>query len=88
MSFDYEEQYAQAHSDLAKTVYISVGELEEPPGSESYGMVSNAREMDRRLSARGYPNLQLEYVVFDGETHMSGPGVSINRGLKAVFAND
>jgi uncharacterized protein len=88
VSFDYEEQYAQTHSDLAKTVFISSGGLEEPPGSEAFAMVSNAREMERRLRARGYPNLQLEYLIFDGETHMSGYGVSTNRGLKAVFAND
>ena len=88
VSFDYEEQYAQAHSDLAKTVFISSGGLEEPQGSEAFGMISNAREMDRRLRARGYPNLQLDYVIFDGETHMSGTGVSTNRGLKAVFAKD
>lgn len=88
VSFDYEEQYAQAHSDLAKTVFISSGGLEQPPGSEAFGMISNAREMAHRLQARGYPNLKLEYLVFDGETHMSGTGVSTNRGLKSVFSND
>lgn len=88
MSFDYEEQYAQAHSDLAKKVFISSGGLEEPQGSEAFGMITNAREMARRLESRGYPNLQLEYLIFDGETHLSGTGVSHNRGLKSVFSNN
>lgn len=88
VSFDYEEDYAQAHSDLAKKVFISSGGLEEPPGSEAFGMITNAREMARRLEARAYPNLKLDYLVFDGETHMSGIGVSTNRGLKSVFSKD
>lgn len=88
VSFDFEEEYSKTHSDMNKSVFISSGGLEEPPGSESFGMVSNAQEMNRRLNARAYPNLKLNYLEFDGETHMSGTGVSTNRGLKAVFSSD
>ncbi len=89
ISFTYEEDYAKRNDDLPKSVFISSGSLEETDGPEDWAkMVTNARVMYRKLTDRGYPGLEIQHHVFEGETHMSGIAASINRGLRSVFASE
>ncbi|MCZ6640798.1 MAG: alpha/beta hydrolase-fold protein [Gammaproteobacteria bacterium] len=89
ISFTYEENYAKKHDDLPKRVFISSGSLEETDDPEDTAkMVTNARVMYARLKERGYPGLEIQHYVFDGETHMSGIAASINRGLRSVFSGE
>jgi hypothetical protein len=81
-SFSYEETYAKAHSDLAKKVFMSSGT------ADIEMMLSGARAMKEKLAARNYPKLQFTYLEFDGETHSSGVGVAINRGIKQVMESE
>lgn len=75
--FKYEEDYSKSHEDLPKKVFMSFGSLEERAGY--------MKRMVDRLKSRNYPSLQIESHVFDGETHMSGIGTAINRGLRSVM---
>lgn len=78
LSFTYEENYARNNDDLPKSVFISSGT------ADMEMMVSGARTMHKKLADRQYPNLHLEYLEFEGETHSSGIGVALNRGIKQV----
>ncbi len=70
-------------------MFISSGSLEETDDPEDWAkMVTNARVMYRKLTDRGYPGLEIQDHVFEGETHMSGIAASINRGLRSVFASE
>ena len=80
----HEENYAANNKDLAKHVFLSIGELEQPAGSDSQ-MVTHVNLMNERLNSRKYPGLVLEHVVFSGENHMSGIAASMVRGLRSVF---
>lgn len=84
-----EGDYAAAHRDLRARVFLAVGGLEErgdDPKVLEAAMVSNVVELARRLEARGYPGLELESLVFDGETHNGVVPPTFSRGLRYVFA--
>ena len=85
--FETEAAFDQANNDLAATVFLSVGSLEEPPGMERYGMISNMHKMADVLASRNYPSLSLHRVEFDGETHLSVIPATFGRGLRAVFSS-
>jgi len=82
--FEYEEAYAQIHSTLEKRVFISSAELEEMEGDKTQ-MVTNARILYQNLNRREYPDLSLEYVLFNDETHLSVMAPATIRGLKFVL---
>jgi predicted alpha/beta superfamily hydrolase len=77
-----EKNYATKNKDLPAQVYISVGELEEEINS---GMVRNMLEMTSALKSRKYKSFSLSSVILEGETHMSAPSVSFQRGLRYFF---
>lgn len=81
ITLNYEEAFAQVNSDLAKTVFLSSGKADLPM------MITGAQTLYQRLSARGYENLDIEYLEFEGETHNSGIGVALNRGIKSVLGD-
>lgn len=86
ISFRYEDAFSKNHKDLPKTVFMSSGSLEEAaenPGPQL--MVTNMKTMVDRLAGRNYPSLNIDRYIFDGETHQSAIGTSINRGLRFVF---
>jgi len=86
ISFRYEDAFSKSHKDLPKTVFMSSGSLEEAaenPGPQL--MVTNMKAMVDRLAGRDYPGLRIDRHIFDGETHQSAIGTSINRGLRFVF---
>ena len=89
MLFEVEQAYASQQQDLAKTVFISVGELEEPiAAAPDARMVSNMQKMVALLQSRDYPSLQLSSVVLADETHISSGAVSLIRGLRTVLADN
>jgi hypothetical protein len=42
-------------------------------------------EFIKNIQAHNYQGLKLVTRIFEGETHMSVPSVSITNGLKAIF---
>lgn len=89
--FEYEENYANNHSDLNARVFISAGTLEEsmpvPVRGVPARFVTNIQTMSTRLQNRDDAYLSLTQHVFDGESHVSGPPEAISRGLRVIFSS-
>ena len=84
--FRYEAKYANQNRDLTKRVFLSANELdalEDPDGI--FRSIENVNRMESLLRSRSYPGLRLNSHVFEGETHQSGVGTTLNRGLRFVF---
>lgn len=80
VSYQYEETYARTNPDMAKRIFMSVGELEDQEK-----LVSHMKKMSDRISARQYPGLKIDTHIFEGESHYSVIGTAFNRGLQFVF---
>ena len=65
--------------DLPVRLFMCVGGLE----SESY--INNMNKMAELLRSRKYPNLEIETVIFENETHGSIYQASISRALKMLY---
>ena len=63
--FDYEEDFAAAHDDMAARVYLSMGALEITPMNAVFNLFVE------RLEARAYPSLVLKSHVLYGHEHYS-----------------
>ena len=81
----HENAYASGHSDLEARVFMSSGELEEPPAQKSAAMVTNMLSLAETLKTRAYTSLELEHTVLAAETHLSGIGTTLTRGIRSVF---
>ncbi len=79
--FRREANHAAVTEDVPARVFMSAGSDEG--GDEGFG---GHREMYDRLLGRNYPNLNLSWALFPGETHSSVIGGAVNRGLRQVFA--
>ena len=77
--FRSEARYAKRHTNLAKTVYLSAGELELD------GTISNAYRMYETLLKRNYPGLRINMELLTDETHMTGINPMAMRGLGFVL---
>lgn len=82
VTFEFESLYASSHQDLDADVFMSVGSQETPDT-----MLGKIQEMAAILNDRNYPNFNFEFTLFNGENHISGMGVAMNRGLLSVFGN-
>jgi predicted alpha/beta superfamily hydrolase len=85
VSFLYELAYFEQHSDMEKSVFISVGSLEEQDPPDEKKMVSNAIDFYEILSERKYSSLFLDFSILEGKTHGNAPFESFNLGIKSVF---
>lgn len=81
--FEFEEEYANSHINLAKNVFISVGSREFASGPQ--GMIDNTTKMFEKLKSRNYPDLELSFTLLESETHESVVGISIKKGIETVF---
>ncbi len=84
-TFKLEESYAKSHGDLAATVFLGVGGLEELPPMAASRMVTNTLRLERALRARKYRSLELTSRVFSDESHTTVAPMNLIRGLVAVF---
>jgi predicted alpha/beta superfamily hydrolase len=82
--FEYEEEFADEHSDLPVKLFLAVGGLEEEQYPDSR-MVSNLKEFYQRLEDRNYAGLEMEMVVLEEETHHSVVPGAFSKGLRSVF---
>ena len=76
--FEYEEQYASVHDDLAAKVFITEGGLESDLHEPLQRMVD-------RLRGREYPGLELQTYVFEGEGHSSAYAASVSKALRVLY---
>ncbi len=82
--FEFEEEFADEHTDLPVKLFLAVGGLEEQqyPGSR---MVSNLEKFHKRVADRNYAGLEMEMVVMEDETHHSVFPGAFSKGLRSVF---
>jgi len=78
-SFAFEEEYSRKNTDMAKSVYISMG------SEEGGSMAWDAKRMHDRLKSRNYAGLRLEWALFEGESHMSVVAPAYREGLSFIF---
>lgn len=85
--FEYEEEFANEHSDLPVNLFLAVGELEEEQAmwGPDERWVSNLRELHKRLEDRNYTGLEMELVVMEDETHFSVFQGVLSEGLGTIF---
>ena len=76
------EKYLATHEDLAATVFLGVGGLEE---GGSFKMSTNVLRLERMLRAKKLPSLSLTARIFPDETHTTVAAMNLIRGLVAVF---
>ncbi len=75
----HEREFAASHSSLPVRLFMPVAAHEDPS-------VTGVEKMAETLKSRNYSGLEVTFVRFEGETHMSVIGHTISRGLRAVFA--
>jgi len=87
---------ADAHDDLPARLFLGVGSNEQVGGGgwknegfpdeaiAAIRAVDNCQELYARLAARRYPGLDLEFVVFEGEYHLTIGAAAITRGLLSL----
>ncbi len=89
MLFSLEEEQAAGRGDVAASVFVGVGSLEEGvvglPWLDRFRTVTNVRRLRERLEGRGYPSLRVDAQVFEGETHTSVVPVVLTRGLRKAL---
>lgn len=81
--FKFEDKYASTNTNLSKKVFLSVGSKEFKNGRQ--GMIDNTRKMVEKIKSRNYPGLDLSFKIFENESHLSVVGISIQKGIEAVF---
>lgn len=67
-----------------------VGEYEDMKAGDAryakrYNMVSDARNLERALSSRGYPSLRIKLEVLNDEDHLSVAPRGFAHGLKFLL---
>ena len=78
--YNLEKNFGKSHNDLSARLFMCVGGLE----SEKY--INNMNKMaDLLLDSQNYPNLEVEIIIFENETHGSTVSASIARGLKMLY---
>lgn len=88
MLFGVEERVASERDDLAASLFLGVGSLEEGvglPWLDEFRTVTNVHKMADRLAGRGYPSLEVVAHVFEGETHTSVVPATLTRGLRSAY---
>jgi hypothetical protein len=81
---DLEARMAAEAADLPARLFLAAGALEEAHDPRQ-AFVSNVYALEARMRQRGYPSLELDFRIFEGETHMSAYPAAVTRGLGAVF---
>lgn len=79
--FEYEENYASTHDNLQARVFMTAGGLESDLREPMQHMVD-------QLRSRGYPGLDVETCVFEGEGHASAYAASVSRALCVLYSKD
>jgi len=74
-----EADYASHHRALPATLFMSTGSLEE----ESTAI----KDADTILRARGYEGFHQDFMIFDGETHLSVVAPSMVRAVESLFSS-
>jgi len=79
--FEYEQAYADMHADLPVKLLMTAGSRETDLLEPFHRMADN-------LESRGYPGLELQAQIIEGEGHISGGASAISRALGLFYYED
>lgn len=77
--FELEQDYYNSNKELSKKVLISVAENDNPDIVESY------KRLRKVLEERNYDKLDVEFIEFTDETHVSVMPASISKTLTVLY---
>ena len=94
--FDAEAAYAKTHKDLKANLYMAIGSTEHPGGCgkavsqcpDGVDMVTQQREMLKRLASRKYPSLKLHGKIVDGSLHTTTFPIGLIWALQGLYLVD
>ena len=85
ISFKYEAQYAETHTDLPARVFLTTGSKEKIEGWEAFvEQDPNVDKFAEKLAARPYPSLAFRFNVEEGDHAYSQPS-ALTKGLRFIF---
>jgi predicted alpha/beta superfamily hydrolase len=79
--FEYEQAYADTHTDLPAKLLMTAG-------SRETDLLERFQRMADNLESRGYPGLELQTQIIEGEGHVSGGVSAISRALGLLYYQD
>lgn len=79
--FEYEQNYAETHTDLPVKLFNGMGTLEGGVSLASF------EEMNKRLQNRGYEGLESEAIFIKKHGHSGAANIGFKKGLDYVFHN-
>jgi predicted alpha/beta superfamily hydrolase len=79
--FEYEENYAQRHTDLNVKYFSGMGTLEGGVNLASF------EELTQKLTNRAYPYLLINTAFIEAHGHSGAAKIGFKKGLDYVFAN-
>jgi uncharacterized protein len=79
--FEYEQAYADTHADLPAKLLMTAG-------SRETDLLERFQCMADNLESRGYPGLELQAQIIEGEGHVSGGVSAISRALGLLYYED
>lgn len=79
--FNIEEKFSKSRDDLDSNLFLSVGALE-------IETEIHTRRLYETLRSHNFPNLEIEYHIFENETHTSVVGTALNRGIRYIYGLD
>lgn len=86
ISFKHERQYAEANSNLQAKVFFAVGTLDEDLVVDRN--VSTLFRLHTILKSRNYKDSDLDFKIFEGESHHSAIIPTASWGLRTVFSEE
>jgi predicted alpha/beta superfamily hydrolase len=79
--FEYEQAYAASHMDLPAKLLMTAGNRETD-------LLERFQRMADNLESRGYPGLEMQVQIIEGEGHVSGGVSAISRALGLLYYQD
>lgn len=76
--FDYEAEFAANNDDLQAKIFMTTASSEEE-------LIEKMGRLTERLRSRGFPGLDLQTHVFEGESHRSAAAAAVSRALRVLF---
>ena len=77
----YENYYANQHTELPVNVFFSVGGMEDPMMLAPFNAFTNS------IKSHNYKDLSMTIKIFDGETHVSVVPAGGSRTLKVLYGS-
>lgn len=79
-TFELEKKYAETHTDLLASVFLSVGDVE--------GIADSWKKLVQVLEDRNYSSLILTSMMFEDAPHLTACFLAGIRGVKALFSDN